>query len=193
MQDNREKRSKLAKDVLRLCRNQILVNLRFMDAALSRLTEAEIEGVTLATDGKYLAYDARHILRCYKEDRAHPVRDYLHAVMHCVFRHNFVHTLTDQKAWDLACDIAVEHSITQLGLRAAQSARETRQAKAIQTLQKGMIYFTEVSVPSRKNHLPTTQRSCSCRKNSTIQTSPVGDQTDIEKRRYLGGLHHEHD
>ena len=146
MEGNREKRTKLAKDVLRLSRNQILVNLRFMDAALSRLTETEIEGITLATDGKYLVYDARHVLRCYKEDRARPVRDYLHAVMHCVFRHNFVHTLTDQAAWDLACDIAVEHSITQLGLRAAQSAREQRQAQAIQKLQKDVGMLTAEKV-----------------------------------------------
>ncbi len=146
MEDNREKRTKLAKDVLRLSRNQILVNLRFMDAALSRLTETEIDGIPLATDGKYLVYDARHILRCYKADRAEPVRDYLHAVMHCVFRHNFVHTLTDQAAWDLACDIAVEHSITQLGLRAAQSAREQRQAQAIQKLQKDVGMLTTEKV-----------------------------------------------
>ena len=146
MEDNRERRTKLAKDVLRLSRNQILVNLRFMDAALSRLTETEIDGIPLATDGRYLVYDARHILRCYKADRAEPVRDYLHAVMHCVFRHNFVHTLTDQVAWDLACDIAVEHSITQLGLRAAQSAREQRQAQAIQKLQKDVGMLTAEKV-----------------------------------------------
>ena len=146
MEDNREKRTKLAKDVLRLSRNQILVNLRFMDAALSRLEETEIEGIPLATDGKYLVYDARHVLRCHKEDRARPVRDYLHAVMHCVFRHNFVHTLTDRASWDLACDIAVEHSITQLGLRAAQSAREQRQAQAIQKLQKDVGMLTAEKV-----------------------------------------------
>ncbi|MBR0425430.1 MAG: metallopeptidase [Clostridia bacterium] len=146
MEDNREKRTKLAKDVLRLSRNQIIVNLRFMDAALSRLEETEIEGIPLATDGKYLVYDARHILRCYKADRAEPVRDYLHAVMHCVFRHNFVHTLTDRAAWDLACDIAVEHSIMQLGLRAAQSAREQRQVQAIQQLQKEVGMLTAEKV-----------------------------------------------
>ena len=146
MEGNREKRTKLAKDVLRLSRNQILVNLRFMDAALSRLEETEIEGIPLATDGKYLVYDARHVLRCHKEDRARPVRDYLHAVMHCVFRHNFVHTLTDRASWDLACDIAVEHSITQLGLRAAQSAREQRQAQAIQKLQKDVGMLTAEKV-----------------------------------------------
>ena len=123
MDEQNEKRSRLARDVLRLSRNQILVNLRFLDAALIRLTPVESEAVPFATDGQYLAYDPRHVLLSYKADRAAPVRDYLHAVLHCVYRHMFVHSLVDQAAWDLACDIAVEQSITQLGLRAAEAAR----------------------------------------------------------------------
>ncbi|MBR3136309.1 MAG: hypothetical protein IKG32_04745 [Clostridia bacterium] len=72
----------------------------------------------------------------YKADRAAPVRDYLHAVLHCVYRHMFVHSLVDQAAWDLACDIAVEHSITQLGLRAAEAAREARQGGGVSAAAK---------------------------------------------------------
>ena len=146
MDEQREKRSRLARDVLRLSRNQILVNLRFLDAALSRLTPVETEAVPFATDGQYLAYDPRHVLLGYKADRAAPVRDYLHAVLHCVYRHMFVHSLVDQAAWDLACDIAVEHSITQLGLRAAEAAREARQGAVYQQLQKDVGLLTAEKV-----------------------------------------------
>ncbi len=62
MDDQNEKRSRLARDVLRLSRNQILVNLRFLDAALSRLTPVETVAVSFATDGQYLAYDPRYVL-----------------------------------------------------------------------------------------------------------------------------------
>ena len=146
MDEQNEKRSRLARDVLRLSRNQILVNLRFLDAALSRLTPVESEAVPFATDGQYLAYDPRHVLLSYKADRAAPVRDYLHAVLHCVYRHMFVHSLVDQAAWDLACDIAVEHSITQLGLRAAEAAREARQGVVYQQLQKDVGLLTAEKV-----------------------------------------------
>ena len=109
MQDNHsEKRSRLARDVLRLSRNRLLVSLRFLDAALSRLTWLETEAIPFGTDGKLLAYDPRHILLGYKAERTLPVRNYLHSVLHCVFRHNFIHSLANRTLWDLACDIAVE-------------------------------------------------------------------------------------
>ena len=53
MDEQNEKRSRLARDVLRLSWNQILVNLRFLDAALSRLTPVETDAVSFATDGQY--------------------------------------------------------------------------------------------------------------------------------------------
>ena len=113
-----EQCSRLAREVLTLSRNQLLVNLRFLDAALSRLEPVEVPELTYATDGHYLAYDPIHVLKGYRSERTIPVRNYLHIVLHCVFRHMFVHTLVDHTAWDLACDIAVEYTITGLGLKA---------------------------------------------------------------------------
>ena len=141
--DERENRiSELARDVLRLSRNTLLVNLRFLDAALSRLELTELPELTYATDGRHLAYDPRHVLKCYRSERAIPVRDYLHIVLHCVFRHMFVHTLVDHTAWDLACDIAVEYTIAGLGIKAAEAARETRQHAVYAELQKAIGKLT---------------------------------------------------
>ena len=42
MTEKQEKRSKLALDVLNLSRNTLIVNLRFLDMALSRFTYHEI-------------------------------------------------------------------------------------------------------------------------------------------------------
>ena len=63
MDEQLSKRNKLAADVLRLSRNTLVVNLRFLDAALSRLGPMATEEISLATDGRTLAYDPRHILR----------------------------------------------------------------------------------------------------------------------------------
>lgn len=142
MDEQLSKRNKLAADVLRLSRNTLVVNLRFLDAALSRLGPMATEEISLATDGRTLAYDPRHILRQYKADRAVCVRDYLHVVLHCVFRHMFVHTLVDHAAWDLACDIAVEHTITGLGLKAASASRKARQQAEYQRLEQAVGQLT---------------------------------------------------
>ena len=142
MDEQIEKRNKLAADVLRLSRNTLLVNLRFLDAALNQLQPQAVEGLTLATDGEVLAYDPAHVLRKYKDEREAVTRAYLHMVLHGVFRHMFVHTLVDHHVWDLACDIAVEYVIAGLGLKAATIRRELLQKSVYEELQKEIKQLT---------------------------------------------------
>lgn len=131
----------LAKDVLTLARNTLLVNLRFLDAALSQFSLDIQPGGTLATDGQTLYYDALHVLRSYRDEHAVPARDYLHLVMHCVYRHMYIHKAVETDVWDLACDIAVEHAISGLGLIAVSAEREKKQADWIAELKEeiGML------------------------------------------------------
>ena len=142
MDEQSEKRNKLALDVLRLSRNTLLVNLRFLDAALNQLEPLAVEGLTLATDGEALAYDPAHVLRMYRDEREAVTRAYLHMVLHGVFRHMFVHTLVDHHIWDLSCDIAVEYVIAGLGLKAATTRRELLQRSIYAELQKEIRQFT---------------------------------------------------
>ncbi len=130
------KRSKLAREVLIFSRNKLLVNLRFLDSALSRLKLVETPLFSFATDGEVLAYEPVHVLGCYKTSAEISVRDYLHAVMHCIFRHMFIGSLVDQTAWDLACDIAVEHTITGLGIKSAEAKRQDMQQSVYDKLEK---------------------------------------------------------
>ena len=64
---------KLANEILNLSRNKLLVNLRFMDVALSYHKRLPYEG-TLATDGHTLLYDPGFILRTYKDSQEEMVR-----------------------------------------------------------------------------------------------------------------------
>lgn len=56
MSDHQEKLFQLAKDVMLLSRNTLLVNLRFLDMALSQFELFPITESTLLTDGKIYAY-----------------------------------------------------------------------------------------------------------------------------------------
>lgn len=125
----------LAREVLLLSRNTLLVNLRFLDAALSQfiLTPAQL---SFATDGQRLYYDPRHVLLRYKAEKEASVRDYLHMVLHCVFRHMYIHTLVDKPLWDLSCDIAVEEVINGLGLSSAAAKRQGQQAAELARLRR---------------------------------------------------------
>ena len=137
-----EKLNKLAKDVLILSRNTLLVNLRFLDAALSQFDFFPIEESSLLTDGKHILYNPRHILENYRIAKEIPVRDYLHMVMHCVFRHMYMDPSLNRPYWDLACDIAVENVITELGLKITLASREGKQARYIAAIKQELKYVT---------------------------------------------------
>lgn len=132
----------LANDVLTLARNTLLVNLRFLDAALSRFSPTLRPGSTLATDGQFLYYDTLHILRSYQAERAVPARDQLHLLLHCVFQHIFPRKNLDPSLWDLACDIAAEHAISGFSLLAVTAEREQKQQIITSRIQREMGMLT---------------------------------------------------
>lgn len=111
------------------------MNLRFLDAALSRLQEEENDLVPLATDGQAFFYNPKYVLREYKRERTAITRAYLHVLLHCVFRHMFVHFEVDQPLWNLACDIAVESCINSLNVRALTRNNEDSQAQVGHSIQ----------------------------------------------------------
>ena len=118
------------------------MHLRFLDAALSRFELFPIGESTLLTDGKHILYNPAHILENYKTAKEIPVRDYLHMVMHCVFRHMYMNPNLNRPYWDLACDIAVEHVITELNLKAVTTPRERYQAQYIEAIKKELKHVT---------------------------------------------------
>lgn len=141
-QINEEKIKKAALDVLTLARNTLMVNLRFMDLALARLQLIPDESGTLATNGDQLAYNPRHVLRCFKKEHDSLTRDYLHAVLHCIFSHMFVGETINEELWDLACDIAVENTINDLGIRVTNTSRQTAQKEMLSILKRELSMLT---------------------------------------------------
>ncbi|MCR5142230.1 MAG: VWA-like domain-containing protein [Ruminococcus sp.] len=111
---------KLSYDVLQYSRNTIMVNLRFLDAALSRLMPMPNKEIHFGTDGKYLVFTPKYLLKRYVDNAEFTVHDHLHTLFHCIFRHNFVSPVIDRRLWKLACDIATESMIISLGTKIAK-------------------------------------------------------------------------
>jgi predicted metal-dependent peptidase len=141
--DSNIKADKLARDILIYSRNLLLVNLRFLDAALNQLKLQKLEGLdTIATDGRFLYFNTWHILDCYKRQKENTVQDYLHVIYHCLFHHPFINRIIDQGCWDLACDIATENAINDLGLNCTTNTRQWKQGKVINSLKKSLKLIT---------------------------------------------------
>ena len=152
MSKDLSKIERLAEEVLILSRNTLLVNLRFLDMALSQFILYPIDVSTIMTDGQLILYNPQYVLTEFKEQKETTVRDYLHMVMHCVYRHMFVGASIDRPLWNLACDIAVENAITELGLKRTQSKQESYQKAHIQKLKTKVKDLTAEKI---YNHFKT--------------------------------------
>lgn len=142
-----EKILRLAQDIMRLSGNSLIVNMRFLDCAMSMLSDVPYEAKgSIATDGKHIFYDPVYILKLYKKQRELISRNYLHMLLHCVFRHNMVSTLVDRDAWGLACDIAVEAIINEQLLPMLQAERERYQTSIIDKVKQETKYLTAESI-----------------------------------------------
>ncbi|MBR5228244.1 MAG: hypothetical protein IKV96_00230, partial [Firmicutes bacterium] len=121
----RRSANRIGRQILTLTRNGLFVSLRFLDVALCQfdyLSSDQISGgpvniKTIATTGQHLIFDPQYIIEQYMKDKQGLSRDYLHIVLHCIFRHPFVSENLNQEYWDLACDIAVENIIVDLDVK----------------------------------------------------------------------------
>lgn len=96
-------------EILRNARNELYMNLRFMDTALSALLfspDTQRRGV--ATDGFCLRFQPDDLVLLYRRGRVYVNRIYLHMVLHCIFLHMDTRRGREKNLWDLSCDIAAE-------------------------------------------------------------------------------------
>lgn len=129
-----EKVEKIALEIINMSRNKLLVNLRFLDMALSRFDISSKPDFTTctSTDGRVYLYDPKHILTSYRVEENLPVRGFLHSVFHCVFKHMFINPAVDRDLWNIACDVAVESAINDLQLPYLNTLRTDRQKQFLE-------------------------------------------------------------
>ena len=104
----------LGKDIIDECRTQLMMKFRFLDLALWRMDLEPMRvgaRYPLATDTKRVLFDPPREIARFGESFEETVRDYLHLVMHCIFRHPFDKNHGNAEAWSLTCDILVESAV----------------------------------------------------------------------------------
>lgn len=127
----------IAGQIMSLAHDGLLMNLRFLDVALSKLSVVcrEETGAHLF-DGADLYYDPALLLRQYQTARGYGARLLLHTLLHCVFYHGFGAEQTDRKYWDLATDIAVESVILELSLHLTAMPGDDELMSRLEVLKK---------------------------------------------------------
>lgn len=129
------KERNLAKQILKLAHDNLLMHLRFFDTAIAKVPFRERENMgCMASDGNVCYYDPLWVLRVYKNNDKRVARTYLHMLLHCIFAHSFQYDKVESKWWDLAADIAVENVILELnlpGVRLEQDADALRKLRVL--------------------------------------------------------------
>lgn len=116
VQTQEEWEAEMSEKLLSYARDELYLELRFMDIALSALTpKADASIQTFATDGTMLCYSTEQVLRVFEKNPLFLDRAYLHTVLHCIFSHLWIAGNRDVRLWNLACDIAVEYTIDGMG------------------------------------------------------------------------------
>lgn len=146
----------LATDILKNARNSITVDLRFFDLASSKLEFVPFPGMKqsgnraridplapemIATDGERFYYEPTYIIKRYRYDRQVIARDFLHSLLHCIFRH-MNNPEKDATLWNLACDIAVEQALNDFEVQHISISRIAWQKPLIEKMKAdGLDFF----------------------------------------------------
>ena len=106
----------IGREILFAARNELYLNLPYLDVALCALAFQPGGEVTLslATDGETLYYDGSWLSDRYLRSQVLTNRAYLHVILHCMLRHLGKKQGKAPELWDLACDAAVESILDEL-------------------------------------------------------------------------------
>ncbi|MCL2159448.1 MAG: VWA-like domain-containing protein, partial [Oscillospiraceae bacterium] len=135
-----ERIGQLAAKIIKYAQGGILMNMRFLSAALFRFRLVETDAsefsktAAFATDGINLHYDPYAIIGEYKSEPSCVVRNMLHTVLHCIFHHPFMATTMSENLWDLSCDIAIERIISEFKINSLSCKREAMQVTLLEGL-----------------------------------------------------------
>lgn len=109
----------ICNEILRDCRSELYLNLRFLDVALHSLSpEPSMSLTTAATDGLVYRYNPEFLTEQYKIGNVLVNRCYLHSILHCLLGHVWKQRQEEELMyWNLSCDIAAEYVLDSLPLR----------------------------------------------------------------------------
>lgn len=121
MDKNHERLDRIGRSILSATRNELYLQMRFLDVALSGLDWAmNLNTPTVGTDGFSIQFNPRYLIELYQQDLVLLNRVYLHMLLHCLLRHPLNREGREEDRWNLACDIAVESILDSIENRCLQ-------------------------------------------------------------------------
>lgn len=137
----------VSEQILQVVRNEIYLDLRYLDVALSALTWNPAEGIRgFATDGIRLCYSKEWLIRIFQSNAKFLDRAYLHTVLHCVYSHLFIRQNRNKRIWNIACDIMVEYTIDKMDKPCTRRAISYIRQKLYEDLNLNQGYLSAAAI-----------------------------------------------
>ena len=135
-------------DILQASRNELYLNLPYMDVVLCGLAFRPADGktITVATDGETLYFDGNFLAERYLRGRVVCNRIYFHVLLHCMLRHLAKKRGKVPELWDLACDITVESILDDLGYSCIETGYSPARQKVYGELRSEMKVLTAEAI-----------------------------------------------
>ncbi|MBQ9165491.1 MAG: metallopeptidase [Oscillospiraceae bacterium] len=147
MHENHEKLDRIGRSILSSTRNEIYLNMRFLDIALSGLDYTmNLNTATVGTDGFSIQFNPRHLIELYQQDLVLLTRVYLHMLLHCLLRHPLNREGREEDRWNLACDIAVESILDSIDNRCLNLLQSNLREDTYADLKEEMSVITAEAV-----------------------------------------------
>ena len=141
-----EELRQLGIDVIGECRAALMVRFRYLDAALWRMPLATDRGgaevYCLMTDGRRIVFGPMAAAVRFRREPDELVRDLLHLVLHCIFRHPFDDREENGEIFSVACDIMVEALAMEMCGQQFSSKLDAARRQAVSALKKACPLFT---------------------------------------------------
>lgn len=135
-------------DILQAARNELYLNMPYLDTVLCGLAfqPAENRTLSLATNGETLYYDGCFLAERYLSGRVTCNRAYLHVLLHCMLRHLAKKQGRVSELWDLACDVVVESILDELPYACLQATPTPAKQRFYGQLRAEMTVLTAEAI-----------------------------------------------
>lgn len=138
-----QKAQQIALHIWKLAKDEILIHLRFLNAALSELSlRADFGMEGISCDGSAIYYNPLDVIARYKKEPMQITRCYLHILLHCIFNHAFRYEKMDKHLWDIASDMAVEHAVLEMDIKRFHVNRDDVREKELAVWKKKVNALT---------------------------------------------------
>ena len=130
-----EKINQISKEIMEQTRITLMMTFRFFDVALWHMDfEPQLLDAAIATDAKRVYFNPLDTAFNYKNDPNICTRNYLHSIIHCIFRQPLDDAHSHYDIWNLACDICTEAIALEMASDIFPSPRDEEAQKIIDSM-----------------------------------------------------------